>query len=200
MNALLPLSRLIDSISTWVGKITMWLILATTLISAGNAIVRKIFDTSSNALLEIQWYLFAGVFLLGAGYGFLKNSHVRIDFISSRLSDRTRNWIDVLGILIVLFPFCAISISLSWPFFTQALASGEMSQNAGGLIRWPAYALIPLGFALLMLQGISELIKRLNFLLANGPDVLSSDETKSDEQKHLEELQAIADRQLAGDK
>ena len=200
MNALLPLSRLIDSISTWVGKITMWLILATTLISAGNAIVRKIFDTSSNALLEIQWYLFAGVFLLGAGYGFLKNSHVRIDFISSRLSDRTRNWIDVLGILIVLFPFCAITISLSWPFFTQALASGEMSQNAGGLIRWPAYALIPLGFALLMLQGISELIKRLNFLLANGPDVLSSDETKSDEQKHLEELQAIADRQLAGDK
>ena len=200
MNALLPLSRLIDSISTWVGKITMWLILATTLISAGNAIVRKIFDTSSNALLEIQWYLFAGVFLLGAGYGFLKNSHVRIDFISSRLSDRTRNWIDVLGILVVLFPFCLISISLSWPFFTQALASGEMSQNAGGLIRWPAYALIPLGFALLMLQGISELIKRLNFLLANGPDVLSSDETKSDEQKHLEELQAIADRQLAGDK
>jgi TRAP-type mannitol/chloroaromatic compound transport system permease small subunit len=200
MHALLPLSRLIDRISTWVGKATMWLILATTLISAGNAIVRKVFDTSSNALLEIQWYLFAGVFLLGAGYGFLKNSHVRIDFISARLSDRTRNWIDVIGILLVLFPFCWISIALSWPFFTQALASGEMSQNAGGLIRWPAYALIPLGFSLLMLQGVSELIKRLHFLLGNGPDVLASDETKSDEQKHLEELQAVADRQLAGDK
>jgi TRAP-type mannitol/chloroaromatic compound transport system permease small subunit len=200
MTLLLALSRLIDKISTGVGKFTMWLILATTLISAGNALVRKFFDMSSNSLLEIQWYLFAAVFMLGAGYGFLRNSHVRIDFISTKLSDRTRNWIDVVGIVVVLIPFCVITIGLSWPFFLQAFHSGEMSQNAGGLIRWPAYAMIPAGFALLLLQAISELIKRVAFLTGQGPDVLSSEETKSDEQKHLEELEAQAARLLAGDK
>ena len=198
MRALLKLSQAVDGLNTLVGKVTMWLILATTLISAGNAIVRKIFDSSSNALLEIQWYLFAGVFLLGAGYGLLKNSHVRIDFLASRFSDRTRNWIDVFGILAVLFPFCIIIINLSWPLFTQALESGEMSQNAGGLIRWPVYGLVPLGFGLLMLQGLSELIKRVAFLTGNGPDALSGEDAKSDEQKHLEELEAIAARKLAG--
>ena len=198
MRALLKLSQAVDGLNTLVGKVTMWLILATTLISAGNAIVRKIFDSSSNALLEIQWYLFAGVFLLGAGYGLLKNSHVRIDFLSSRFSDRTRNWIDVFGILAVLFPFCVIIIALSWPLFIQALASGEMSQNAGGLIRWPVYGLVPLGFGLLMLQGLSELIKRLAFLTGNGPDVMSGEDAKSDEQKHIEELEAVAARKLAG--
>jgi TRAP-type mannitol/chloroaromatic compound transport system permease small subunit len=200
MTALLSLSRLIDKISTVVGKFTMWLILATTLISAGNALVRKIFNSSSNGLLEIQWYLFAAVFMLGAGYGLLKNSHVRIDFISTKLSDRARNWIDIVGIVAVLFPFCAISVYLGWPFFWQAFDSGEMSQNAGGLIRWPVYALIPAGFALLMLQGVSELIKRVAFLNGTGPDVLSSEESQSDEQKHLEELEAKATRMLAGDK
>ena len=200
MAPFLSLSRLIDMISTVVGKLTMWLILATTLISAGNAIVRKAFDTSSNGLLEIQWYLFAAVFLLGAGYGFLKNSHVRIDFISSKLSDRGRNWVDVIGILVVLIPFCVISIALGWPFFMQAFTSGEISTNAGGLIRWPVYGLIPLGFALLMMQAVSELIKRIAFLTGNGPDVLSSEESKSDEQKHLEELEKKAAELLAGDK
>lgn len=200
MTALLSLSRLIDKISTGVGKFTMWLILATTLISAGNAIVRKIFNVSSNGLLEIQWYLFAAVFMLGASYGFLKNSHVRIDFISSKLSHRARNWVDVIGILVVLMPFCLIIISLGWPFFMQALTSGEMSQNAGGLIRWPAYLLIPVGFALLLLQAVSELIKRIAFLTDKGPDVLNSEDTKSDEQKHLEELEVQAQHMLAGDK
>lgn len=200
MAPLLSLSRLIDTLSTLVGKITMWLILATTLISAGNALVRKFFNSSSNGLLEIQWYLFAGVFMLGASYGFLKNSHVRIDFISSKLSDRGRNWVDVVGIVAVLFPFCIIGISLGWPFFMQAFNSGEMSQNAGGLIRWPAYLLIPVGFGLLLMQGVSELIKRLAFLTGNGPDVLNSEDTKSDEQKHLEELEAQAAAQLGGTK
>jgi TRAP-type mannitol/chloroaromatic compound transport system permease small subunit len=200
MTPFLSLSRLIDKISTVVGKLTMWLILATTLISAGNALVRKAFNQSSNGLLEIQWYLFAAVFLLGAGYGFLKNSHVRIDFISSKLSDRGRNWVDVIGILVVLIPFCVISIGLGWPFFMQAYTSGEISTNAGGLIRWPVYGLIPLGFALLMLQGVSELIKRIAFLTGNGPDVLSSEDSKSDEQKHLEQLEAQAAAMLAGDK
>jgi TRAP-type mannitol/chloroaromatic compound transport system permease small subunit len=197
MTPFLALSRLIDKITTWIGKLTMWLILVTTLISAGNAIVRKIFNVSSNGLLEIQWYLFAAVFLMGAGYGFLKNSHVRIDFIATKLTARTRNWIDVVGIIAVLFPFCMLSIVLSWPLFTNALATGEMSQNAGGLIRWPVYGLIPLGFALLAMQGLSELIKRIAFLTDRGPDTLSHEVNKSDEEKHLEELEAIVARKLA---
>jgi len=198
MTPLLTLSRLIDKISTGVGKFTMWLILATTLISAGNALVRKIFNSSSNSLLEIQWYLFAAVFMLGAGYGFLKNSHVRIDFISTKLSSRTRNWIDIIGILIVLVPFCSIGIWLGWPFFWQAFNSGEMSQNAGGLIRWPAYVLIPLGFGLLLMQGISELIKRVAYITNQGPDVLSGEEAKSDDQKAAEALEAKLAETLAG--
>ena len=198
MTFLLGISRGIDRVNQSVGLVTTWLILATTLISAGNAIVRKVFDSSSNALLEIQWYLFAAVFLLGAGYGLLKNSHVRIDFISGMLTPRTRNWIDVGGILLALFPFCAISIYLSWPLFMQAFTTGEMSSNAGGLIRWPVYALVPAGFALLMLQGVSELIKRLAFLSGQGEDVLSSEETMSDEQKELLELEKIAQQQALG--
>ena len=198
MTPLLSLSRLIDKISTVVGKFTMWLILATTLISAGNALVRKIFNVSSNGLLEIQWYLFAAVFMLGAGYGFLKNSHVRIDFISTKLSSRARNWIDVIGIVVVLGPFCTIAGSLGWSFFLQAFVSGEMSQNAGGLIRWPAYALIPLGFGMLLLQSVSELIKRVAFLTGNGPDVLSGEDAKSDDQKAAEELEAKLAETLAG--
>ena len=197
MNLMLSWARLIDALNQQVGKFTGWLILITTMISAGNALVRKIFDTSSNALLEVQWYLFAGVFLLGAGYGLLKNSHVRIDFVSSRLSHRTRNWIDLWGIVLVLTPFCLLSIALSWPLFTQALVSGEMSQNAGGLIRWPAYALIPVGFFLLMLQGFSEAIKRLAFLRGVGPDVLNSEEALSDDQKRAAELEQMAQPQGA---
>lgn len=198
MTALLSFSRLIDAISIIIGKLTMWLILATTLISAGNAIIRKLFNVSSNSYLEIQWYLFAAVFLLGAGYGFLRNSHVRIDFISSKLSDKARNWVDVVGILVVLLPFCFLMIKLSMPFFTNAWVSGEMSENAGGLIRWPAYALIPLGFVLLAIQGISELIKRVAFLTGNGPDPLNSENTKSDDQKRLEELEAETAKLLKG--
>lgn len=182
MSFLLKLSAWIDTLNTKVGKLTTWLILITTLISAGNAIVRKMFDTSSNALLEVQWYIFAGVFLLGAAYGLLQNSHVRIDFISSRLSARTRNWIDVVGIVVALIPFCVLSIYLSWPLFVQAYQSGEMSQNAGGLIRWPAYALIPAGFFLLMLQGISEMIKRLAFLMGQAGDSLAEHTKDADDE------------------
>ena len=198
MTFLMRISRGIDRVNQSVGIFTTWLILATTLISAGNAIVRKAFDLSSNALLEIQWYLFAAVFLLGAGYGLLKNSHVRIDFISGMLTARTRNWIDIGGIVLALFPFCAICIYLSWPLFMQAFNTGEMSSNAGGLIRWPVYALVPAGFALLMLQGVSELIKRWAFLTGQGEDVLSSEETMSDEQKELLELEKIAQQQAQG--
>jgi TRAP-type mannitol/chloroaromatic compound transport system permease small subunit len=176
------------------------LILATTLISAGNAIVRKAFDMSSNGLLEIQWYLFAAVFMLGAGFGFLKNSHVRIDFISNRLTDRTRNWIDLLGIVLVLFPFCILMVFLSWPVFVSAYNNGEMSQNAGGLIRWPAYLLVPVGFALLMMQGVSELIKRIAFLRGLIEDPIGEETGKSDDQKQIDAFEKIAAARLAGDK
>lgn len=172
MQALLQFSRAVDALSARIGQLAMWLILITTFISAGNAIVRKVFNTSSNALLEIQWYIFAAVFMLGAGYAFLRNAHVRIDFIASKFTARTRNWIDIGGIVLFLFPLCYMMITLGWPTFENAWVSGEMSSNSGGLIRWPVYALIPLGFALLMLQGASELIKRVAFLKGLGPDAL----------------------------
>jgi TRAP-type mannitol/chloroaromatic compound transport system permease small subunit len=192
MPLLLKISRLIDAFSNLVGKLSMWMILATTLISAGNAIVRKAFDMSSNAFLEIQWYLFAAVFMLGSGYAFLRNAHVRIDFLSSKFSARGRNWVDVFGIIVFLFPLCYMLATLGWPLFVNALASGEMSSNAGGLIRWPVYFLIPAGFAILALQGVSELIKRLAFLTGNGPDPLAHDGPSEEEllaQQLLEEEQ-----------
>ena len=176
MQAFLQLSRFIDAINERIGRLMMWFILAATLISAGNAIIRKVFGTSSNAWLEVQWYLFAAVFMLGGGYAFLRNVHVRIDFVSSKFSARTRNWIDIVGIVVFLFPLCLMLIIEGWPVFERGWTSGEMSSNAGGLIRWPVYLLIPLGFALLMAQGVSEIIKRAAFLTGNGPDVLAHKE------------------------
>jgi TRAP-type mannitol/chloroaromatic compound transport system permease small subunit len=190
MSQLLKLSRLIDGLTDLIGKLAMWLILTTTLISAGNAIIRKLLGTSSNAWLEIQWYLFAAVFMLGGGYAFLRNAHVRIDFISSRFSARTRNWIDVGGILVFVFPLCYLMISLGMPLFLNAWNSGEMSSNAGGLLRWPVYGLIPLGFFLLVVQSVSELIKRFAFITGNGPDPLAHDGPSDEEllaQQLLEE-------------
>jgi TRAP-type mannitol/chloroaromatic compound transport system permease small subunit len=200
VNALIGISRLIDRMSSLVGQSTKWLILAVTIISALNAIIRKAFDVSSNAWLELQWYLFAAVFLLGAGYVFLKNAHVRIDFISSRLTPRARNWIDVIGIIVFLIPLCLIVIVLSWPLFYNAFTSGEMSQNAGGLIRWPVFLMIPLGFSLLLLQALSELIKRIAFLRGAIADPLESAAEKSDEEKLLEELAAAAEKAGRGAK
>jgi TRAP-type mannitol/chloroaromatic compound transport system permease small subunit len=197
MPFLLKISRLIDAMSDLIGKLVMWFILATTLISAGNAIVRKLFDNSSNALLEIQWYLFAAVFMLGSGYAFLRNAHVRIDFISSKFSPRGRNWVDVVGILIFLFPLCYMMATLGWPLFERAWTTGEMSSNAGGLIRWPVYGLIPLGFFILFLQGVSELIKRIAFLTGNGPDVLAQG-GPSDEELLAQQLLEEADKRLKG--
>lgn len=192
MSFLLTLSRLIDALTERIGKLAMWFILATTMISASNAIVRKLFDTSSNTFLEIQWYLFAAVFMLGSGYAFLRNAHVRIDFISSKFSARGRNWVDVIGIIVFVFPLCYMMATLGWPLFVNAYESGEMSSNAGGLIRWPVYALIPAGFALLALQSLSELIKRIAFLTGNGPDVLAHEGPSEEEllaQQLLEEEQ-----------
>ncbi|MFN5046951.1 TRAP transporter small permease subunit [Roseateles sp.] len=190
MQFLLGLSRAVDRFSEWVGQFVRWLVLAAVLISAGNAIMRKAFDISSNAYLEIQWYLFAGVFMLGAGYVFLKNAHVRIDFISSRLSLRTNTIIDILGIVLVIFPLCWMMVELSWPLFRGAWISGEVSSNAGGLIRWPVLLLLPVGFALLMLQSASELIKRIAYLTGHNPHPFPVEQEKSAEEQLLEELQA----------
>ena len=172
MGNLLRLSRLIDGLTRIVGKSTMWFVLAATLISATNAIARKTFNVGSNAYLEIQWYLFAAVFLLGAGYAFLQNAHVRIDVLASRLSMRTRNIIDIAGIVLFMLPMCWFMIEFSWPLVKNAYLSNEMSSNAGGLIRWPVYALVPAGFTLLGLQAISELIKRVAFLRGLAPNPL----------------------------
>nr|WP_297352009.1 TRAP transporter small permease subunit [uncultured Caldimonas sp.] len=198
MSVLLKLSSAIDWINEHIGKLIMWLVLGSVLISAGNAIVRKIFDTSSNSLLEIQWYLFAGVFMLGAGYVFLRNAHVRIDFIAARLSKRTNAIIDLVGILAVLIPFCVIMITLSWPVFHNAWVSGEMSQNAGGLIRWPVYFLMPAGFALLLLQAVSELFKRMAFLNGTLNEPFSHVEEKTEAELLAEELaREAAEKQMS---
>jgi TRAP-type mannitol/chloroaromatic compound transport system permease small subunit len=191
---LLAFSRLVDAFSTLIGKFIIWLVLAAVLISAGNAAMRKAFDIGSNAFLEIQWYLFAAVFMLGVGYVFLRNAHVRIDFVSSKLSKRTNAIIDVLGMVVFTIPLCLILINLSWPLFHNAWVSGETSSNAGGLIRWPVLLLIPAGFALLLLQCLSELIKRVAFLTGALPEPFSPDPNAHSEEKLLEELKAEAEK------
>jgi len=192
VGALLGLSKVIDTFNEWMGKLIMWLVLAAVVISAGNAVMRKAFDIGSNAYLEIQWYLFAAVFMLGSGYVFLKNAHVRIDFISSKLSKRTNAIIDSLGIVIFTIPLCLILIDLSWPVFSRAWVSGEMSQNAGGLVRWPVFLLVPLGFGILATQALSELIKRIAFLTGHRNEPFSVEYEKSAEELLLEELSAKA--------
>lgn len=193
MQALLCLSRLIDTLNELVGKLVLWLVLAAVLISAGNAVIRKALNISSNAFLEIQWYLFAGVFMLGAGYTLLRNAHVRIDFVSSRLSRRSNAVIDSLGLVLVLMPLAVLMIDLSWPLFMRAWVSGEVSGNAGGLIRWPVLLLIPAGFALLLLQAVSELIKRIAFLRGVLGEPFSLESDKSDAERLAEELAAVAE-------
>ena len=200
MSALLGLSRVIDAFNELIGKLIRWLVLATVLISAVNAIVRKAFNIGSNAYLEVQWYLFAAVFMLGAGYAFLRNAHVRIDFISSKLSKRTNAIIDSLGIVVFVIPLCLILITLSWPFFVNAWNTGEMSSNAGGLIRWPVYLLVPVGFSILLVQSLSELIKRIAFLRGEITEPISVESGKSDEELLAEELAAEAAKKQAGER
>jgi TRAP-type mannitol/chloroaromatic compound transport system permease small subunit len=161
LRALLVLSRGIDAVSAFVGRHIIWLILAAVLVSAVNAVVRKAFDISSNAWLELQWYLFGAVFMLAAAYTLQRNEHIRIDILSTRLSKRTRDLIDIAGHLFMLIPFTALMSYLCWPFFYGAWRSGEMSGSAGGLIIWPARLFIFLGFVLLFAQAVSELIKRI---------------------------------------
>jgi TRAP-type mannitol/chloroaromatic compound transport system permease small subunit len=199
VNALLALSRAIDAFTERVGRIVYWLILVVVLISAANAVVRKLFNYSSNSYLEIQWYLFSVIFLFGAGYTLLRNEHVRIDIISGRVSPRAQNWIDVIGLIFFLMPMSLIIMWLSWPLFLDSLARHEVSTNAGGLTIWPARLMVPIGFALLIVQGVSELIKRIAFLAGRIPDPLEKHEGKSAEQELAEEIARQRSAEVAGD-
>lgn len=166
MGLMVSLSRLIDGLTERVGRLAAWLVLAAVLISAGNAISRKAFSLSSNALLEAQWYLFGAVFMLGAAWTLKRNEHIRIDILSSRLPKRFRDWLEIIGHAFFLIPFALIHVYFSVPFFMSAFRSGEVSTNVGGLPIWPAKLLILVGFTLLLIQGFSELIKRI--ALATG--------------------------------
>jgi TRAP-type mannitol/chloroaromatic compound transport system permease small subunit len=193
MQALMQLSKAIDWLNERVGRTVLWLVLLAVLISAGNATIRKLFDMSSNAWLEIQWYLFSAIFLLCSGYTLLRNEHVRIDVFHGHTSLRTQAKIDIFGLLVFLLPAMGLIGWLSWPFFLQAFESGEMSQNAGGLIRWPVYVLMPIGFALLCLQGLSELIKRIAFLKGLIASPVYSKHGKTAEEELAEEIRAMAE-------
>lgn len=197
MSALLKLSRSIDQLSEWVGRWVAWLVLAAVLISATNAVVRKAFNFSSNAFLEIQWYLFAAVFLLAAGYTMLRNEHVKIDVLMSHFSKRTQVKVEMFGIVVFLFPFCFSVIHLVLPLVLRAYVSGEMSSNAGGLIRWPVFALVPVGFALLALQGVSELIKRVAFLQGLIDDPTRKKQAKTAEEELADVIRARAEADAA---
>ena len=187
MKPLLTLSRAIDGLNERIGRALMWLVLVAVLVSAGNATTRYMLDIASNAWLELQWYLFAAVFLLCSGYTLRHNEHIRIDVVNSRFSTRTQMWIDIFGLVFFLLPMATIIMWLSWPIFVNAYESGEVSVNAGGLIRWPARLLVPVGFFLLSLQGLSELIKRIAFLRGLIPNPLEKHEDPALEQLHVDE-------------
>ncbi len=197
MHALLKFSKAIDWLNSQVGKHVIWLILASTLISAVNAIVRKAFNVGSNAFLEVQWYLFAGTFLLTAAFTLLNGEHVKIDVVYSHFSKRKQMWIDIFGFAFFLTPFCLAILWYGVPFFLKGYQTGEVSSNAGGLIRWPVYALIPMGFTLLLLQGWSELIKRLAFLQGLIEDPTHKKVEKTPEEELAEAIQKLAEEKAA---
>lgn len=167
---MLALSRGIDWLNSLVGRLVYWLILVAVVISAGNAMIRYLFNMSSNAWLEVQWYLFSAVFLLASGYTLLKNEHIRIDVVAGHLSRRKQIWIDIIGTVFFLMPMVLGILYLSWPMFMLSFNGGEVSPNAGGLLRWPVKLLLPAGFTLLALQGLSELIKRIAILTGDLED------------------------------
>ncbi|SFD79270.1 TRAP transporter small permease subunit [Roseivivax sediminis] len=169
MAALMKLSRGIDHVNGWIGKGVAWLVLAAVLVSAGNAVIRKSMNISSNAWLELQWYLFGAVFLLCAAWTLCRDEHVRVDVLSSRLSPRGRAIIDLVCHLVFLMPFAVLMVWLAWPFFMSSYVSGEQSSNAGGLVRWPAKLWVLLGFISFAAQGLSEIIKRVAQLTGRMP-------------------------------
>lgn len=170
MNGLLALSRGIDRVNTAIGRSASWLILLAIFVSAVNAVVRKVFSISSNAYLELQWYLYGGAFLLAAAYTLLENEHIRIDIVYGAFSRRVQHWIDLLGTIFFLMPIVLLTLYLVWPWLMRSYVTGEMSMNAGGLILWPAKALLFAGFVLLFFQGISEIIKKIAIMRGLIPD------------------------------
>lgn len=160
MRALIKFSKFIDALNEQVGYLANWAVVLSCAISAGNAMMRYAFDMSSNAWLEVQWYLFASVVMLGAAYTLKKNEHVRVDILYMMLSARGKLWLDLVGTVVFLIPVCVVIAYMSWPIFTDSWLGDEMSSNAGGLVRWPFKILLPIGFALVTLQGLSEIIKR----------------------------------------
>ena len=194
MDSLLGYTRFMDKLSERVGKLVSWLILGAVLVSTINALVRYTFNVGSNAFLELQWYLFAAVFLLGASWTLKRNEHIRIDVVVGRFSPRAHAWIDVFGTVFFLLPLCAVILWNGTPFFLESLKSGEMSSNAGGLIIWPAKMLIPLGFLLLTMQAIAELIKRIAFLQGriDGKEFEKAGHHGVDEEDIKREIEAIA--------
>ncbi|TPW30672.1 TRAP transporter small permease subunit [Pararhizobium mangrovi] len=192
MNALLAVSRTIDRVTTLAGKSVAWLVLASVLVSAVNAVVRKVFDMSSNAWLELQWYLFGAVFMLAAAWTLKRNEHVRVDVISGYLPRRARTWIDFLGHLFVLLPFTGVMIKLLTPYVIRSFESGEYSPNAGGLILWPAKALLLAGFVLLFLQAISELCKKAAILFFGAPDEEIEEEGAHPTMEEVEDFESEA--------
>lgn len=175
MKPLLTLSRLIDALNERVGRFTTWLVLACVLISAANAVARYGFNYSSNAFLEIQWYLYSIVFLCAAGYTLKHNAHVRIDLVSGRLPQRAQAWIDVFGGVFMLLPACAIILWYGWSAFLESWRINEISGDAGGLLRWPIKLVVPVAFLLLILQGVSETIKRIAFLCGMAVEQAAGD-------------------------
>lgn len=198
MNFLLAVSRLIDALNERVGRTVLWLTLVVVFVSAGNAVVRKVFHTSSNAWLELQWYLFGAIFLLASGYTFLRNEHVRVDVLSARMPARVQVWIEILGILFFILPAAGLILWLSLPYFYESFRLQELSSNTGGLIRWPAKLLIPVGFSLLILSGISRLIKCVAFLSGHGPNPMGPEVTRSAEEELAEEIRKQSEMRLNG--
>lgn len=182
MRALLAFSRGMDAISAGIGRVAEWCVLAACLISAGNALMRYGFSLSSNAWLEAQWYLFAAIVMLGAAHTLRRNGHVRVDLVYGWVGERTRLWIDVFGILVFLLPGMLLLAWMTWPFFLDSWIRGETSSNAGGLIRWPVKILMPLGFLLVLLQGLAELVKRIAALRGIGPEAADIAQYQAPEQ------------------
>ena len=170
MGSLLAFSRGVDRLNAAVGKLADWAVLLSCMISAGNAFVRYGVSYSSNAWLEVQWYLFGATVMLGASYTLFRNEHVRVDLVYGNLSERARLWVDVFGFIVFMLPAMALLAWMTWPFFVDSLVRSEGSPNAGGLLRWPVKILMPIGFFLLVLQGLSELIKRIALLRGIRPD------------------------------
>ena len=188
MRPLLALAHGIDAVNLAIGRVLCWLTLIVAVVSAANAISRKVFQVGSNAWLELQWYLFGAIFLLASGYTLLKNGHVRVDILAQKLSKRHQIWIEIFGVLCFLLPISTLIMWLSWPMFWESWVSHETSSDAGGLVRWPVKLLIPIGFCLLIAAGISHLIKCIGFLAGECPDPTQRESSQTDEEKLAAEL------------